>query len=357
MKNYYPILVSKKGETVALQHLAQTVKDNVCPIIEIIEDTFYKTVTDRKTNAKSKEYSKDFEKFLKTHWSFFDNQIIFDFSILENFNNHIGFIKNLISSVTKGGVNVLLAVQQNSSTEYLLLVKDFLNKFGGGVCIRTSNNSGGFLTLNDSINKLISELNVSSENSILLLDAGQVNKDSYTILASMLGFAIRSLSIPINKWKAIVVSGSSFPENLMDIDVSDDAQPLTRYEALLWANLITPSDLSDVKYSDYGVRHSVYSNVGYAGTVSLKYSTKSEFIIFRGKKTGDDVLGHRQYVAHCKKLINSDYYSGEEFSWGDLQFFEIGSQNPQNEKSKTGNSTNWIQYSQNHHITIIESLV
>jgi hypothetical protein len=73
---------------------------------------------------------------------------------------------------------------------------------------------------------------------------------------------------------------------------------------------------------------------------------------------GEHKLGNGQYIVHAKKLINNeDVYSGKEFSWGDAKIFIVSQENEDSIHNKPGNAKNWVEYSQNHHITLIESLL
>ena len=70
------------------------------------------------------------------------------------------------------------------------------------------------------------------------------------------------------------------------------------------------------------------------------------------------IKGNGQFIDHAKALLNSLFYSGNVFSWGDGRIYEIANQDHLEEnKRKSGNLRTWVEISQNHHITLIDSLL
>lgn len=352
MKKYFPVFLAKKGELVALQHLSQAVKDEITPVIEVLKDTL-----EKKGKKKGQVlYNDYFENNLKTHWSFFGNQVILDFSYCDNLEDKLAEIRGLFESTIVNGTNAVPAIQSNSPTGYLNLVKDIVNKYKTSVCIRVSNESGGFLDYSNQIGALAKKVGVPISNTILLVDMGQVDQKNYNTMASLAGMTILQLGA-ISEYQDIVVAASSFPENLSDLDAKDEPHLLKRCEWLMWQTINKVEALKGVKCGDYGTRSSRFSDAKFAGSISLKYSTKENFVIYRGKLTEDHKDGHGQYITHAKKLVQSEHYSGSKFSWGDFKIEEVSQQVVSDEERKTGNPTNWVQYSQNHHVSLLHSIL
>lgn len=147
-------------------------------------------------------------------------------------------------------------------------------------------------------------------------------------------------------------------QDLTDVIEDKRGQILTRYEWIFWNELKEENGYEKIKYGDYGTKSARFMDASHAGTISLKYTAPNYFVIFKGKLSGDHKHGHRQIITHCQKLIESGYYSGQEFSWGDLKYQELSLKNPASEEEEgIGNTTNWIQYSHNHHITLQHDLL
>ncbi|MCB0746792.1 MAG: beta family protein [Ignavibacteriae bacterium] len=354
MKKYYPILVSKNGETGALQHLEQRVKDGVCPIIEILNPTLVKIKKDKNTGLEVESYSDKFEIFLKTHWNFFNNQVILDFSMFTDWERHIRFIEQTLLRLLNSGVNVVPCVQSNSTEIYKRIVTEIVKKYGCSLCFRFSNSSGGFLHMNSEIKKMISDYSVKVDNVILLADLGQIQPNNYNTIGSTLGVVLINLSQEIERFKAVVLASSSFPATLNDFDHRKEPHTLARYEWALFNNIAKDS-LAALKYGDYGTKTANFEDVQYMGSISLKYSTDKEYVIYRGLRTIDHPLGHNQFIQHSRELVQSSYYSSSNFSWGDFRYSQISLQDLTT--GSPGNSTQWVQYSQNHHITLMHSIL
>ncbi len=357
MKKYYPILLSKTGELIALHYLAQKVKQDICPVIEMLENTIYKAVKVKKEPTGEYKYDDFFEKTLTEHWSFSKNDIILDVSLFDVTSSNIALIKRIFNNLLKAGVNVIPAVQKNSERIYLDLVEELIRKYECKICIRTSNSSGGYLNMNKPVTEMLKRLNISTNNTILLVDIGQVTKEDYNDKAAIAGFAIEKLTTPVNEWSAVVVSSGSFPKDLTDFAVSDKPHKLRRYEKDVFQELITSPALTKIKYGDYGTKNAIYEEANFAGSISVKYTTDDNYVIYRGKLSGDHIHGHGQYITHAKSLVRSTDYSGSAFSWGDSKIDEISRQDVNAEKKNPGSPQTWVEYSQNHHVTLLHSIL
>jgi hypothetical protein len=359
MKNYFPILVSKAGEYVAMQHLTQKVKDDLCPIVQVIREALYKPMEKTDKREAYIKYPQTLLKFLTTHWSFFGNAVILDFSMYSQLESDITLVRQLFADSMAAGVTFIPAVQKNSPPAYIALVKEIVKKNGGFICIRTSNSSGDLLTFESTIVDLLKKIGTDQKRTSLLYDIGQIDVNDYNTKAQFTGMAIKSLSVKVDKWAAVIVSSSSFPETLTELPRSDkgyeNGHEVKRLEWEAWKTLMSVSELKSIKYSDYGTRSSVFKDIKYSGTVSIKYTTKDSYVIFKGQKSEDHDDGHGQYITHSKNLVKSNHYSGEDYSWGDEQYFETSKKSVKS--GSPGNSTTWVQHSQNHHITLLRNLL
>lgn len=352
MKKYFPILISKKGEIVALQHLEQSVKDEVSPVIEVIDSSIMKIL-----KSGGYEYKNDLEKFFRTHWSFFGNQIIMDFSLFQRWDLHKEKIRKLLHFLLNSGVNVIPAIEKNSSKIYTDIVKELVKDYNCDICIKESVLKDGFFDFNNDVNSLAKEYGISEKNILLILDLKDIDDYSYKSLTEKAIKAIKSLNTEVADWKDIVVASSSFPENLSNFSVSPPEHRIHRYEWEVWKIITSMDSIKGVKYGDYGAKSARYVEVSFPGTISLKYTGLDSFVIFRGKLTTYHELGHRQFIKHCQELIKNESYSKKEFCWGDLRYYQTGSQDYEDVTSKTGNTTQWVQFCQNHHISLMHSIL
>lgn len=335
MKKYYPILLSKAGELSALSHLSDLVKNETSPVIQVLND-----------NLES------MEAFLLSNWSFTENQILLDFSLYENIAENIGNIQSFFTRIIAENINAVPVVQQNSPEEYINFVRDYVSQNSKLVCIRASNDSGGFINFNDQIQAITTFLEKPSSETILLLDLGYVQTSNYTTLAALAIITLQTMLNLDNDWNAVVVASGSFPENLTGL-VAGNVYHLDRLEWFIWQLLQDNPVLKGiVKYSDYGTKNPIYADVSFAGTSSIKYTTEEHFVIYRGALPQNHQRSMGQYIDQAAILVSTPDYSGEDFSWGDRRINEIVTEN-----NRPGNPATWVQISQNHHITLISSLL
>ena len=336
MKKYYPILLSKAGELSALSHLSDNVKNEISPVIQVLSENLEAT-----------------ENFLKLHWLFPENQVLLDFSLFENLDENIPAIQLFFSRITEDGVRAIPVIQNNSSDEYFDFVKEYISQTSQQVCIRASNDSGGFINFNEQTQSIITSLETDSNNTIVLVDLAYVQSSNYTTLAALSILTIESLLNVNPNWYDIVLASGSFPENLAGM-VPSRVYELDRYEWHIWYLILdNPKLKSVVKYGDYGTKNPVYlADVNFAGTSSIKYTTENHFVIYRGELPKNNQRGMGQYIDQAAILVTTPIYSGENFSWGDLRINEIATQN-----NRSGNPKTWVEISQNHHVSLITSLL
>lgn len=348
MKRYYPIILCKPGEITALNHLEQHVKDEITPIVEVIGEG----IIDGDGNYKSR-----LEDELTELWSFDDNQLFLDFSLLENIDAHIPKVRRLLTNLLRNGVNVVPVVQFNSTARYLALIQTIIATHNCGLCIRENNNAGGFRNFNADVAAMIARLNVTEPETYLLLDLGFVEATTYNIFAITAYHTITNLHNP-QLWAQIIVASGSFLSDLGKLTApTTNRAPaliyrLQRYEWDIWTVLNGFALPREIRYSDYGTKHPYFVPGGYEGSCSIKYTRTHEYLIYRGRKASEHAQGGKQYNDSARRLIASTDFYGQPFSWGDDEIFQIGSR-----IDRPGNAGKWVQISQNHHITVLHSLL
>ena len=335
MKKYFPTFLTKAGEFVALGRLPVAVKINVVPVLEVLPGAAAKT-----------------EQFLLKEWTFGGNQVCIDASEYGHFDRSL---RLLFNSLLSKGVNVIPVIQQNSDARYVAFVQSLIVTFGCKICIRTSNTSGGFQNYPATINSLMGAVGSVRSNTLLLIDLGYVEVNNYNLFGSLAVMLINSL-MHLQEWSEIIVSSSSFPENLSHLKPSNRLYPLPRLEWDIW-NIVSSALGKRVKYGDYGTKYPFFSDTAFPGSSSIKYTTAGEYLIYRGDRAQDHADGNGQYITFAGRLITHPDYSGVGFSWGDDEIYRIAHEVMANPKKRPGSPTTWVQISQNHHITLLDSLL
>jgi hypothetical protein len=330
MKKYFPLLLSKAGEFNALARLNQNVKNDIAPIIEVLPDSYNRT-----------------EEFAMLNWTFNDNLLFLDFSYCNPID--IASTSRIIQNLS-ANVNIAPCIQLNSNQQYLTLIGNLIaNGTVSDVCIRFSNGNGGFLNINQNIAGLLQNININSAHAYILVDFGLVQNHNYDTVATSAVATINGIQNR-NQFKDVIISSSSFPENLGTL-IAGRVHRLPRYEWNIW-NTILDQGLTGIKYSDYGTKFPYFVEANFQGSCSIKYTVANEFVIYRGEISSHHPQGNGQYITFSRRLIQTPDYSGSIFCWGDNEIDTIAGQN-----ARTGNATTWVTISQNHHISLLHSLL
>ena len=96
--------------------------------------------------------------------------------------------------------------------------------------------------------------------------------------------------------------------------------------------------------------------LSFSGMVDPKVRTggsESSGIIIKGLSLKKGGLELANVATSCRLLVEHPQFSGENFSYGDNIIATIAN----GTNTKSGNLTNWVAYSFNHHITLIVSLL
>jgi hypothetical protein len=337
---YYPILLSKAGEFKALKELNITVKREVSPIIEILDTSLERVETK-----------------LIEDWSFAGNQVLLDFSNYNSITRDIVKIETLFDNLLTAGVNASPTIHPGSPSSLITLVTNLVAKYNCKVCLRASNNNGTLLNYNAQTTTLMAQIGISATGTILLIDLGYAENHNYNNLSALAIAILTSIPNP-TQWADLVIASGSFPVNVSHLSPPNTVHRLPRYEWSIWQIIITHPNLGGlVKYSDYGNKNPVYGGEGgYAGSCSIKYTAEKQFVVYRGILSRDHANGNDQYIIFASRLIHAPEYPGAGFSWGDLKIDTIARESltPPN---RPGSATTWVEITQNHHITLLESLL
>ncbi|MCX3264222.1 beta family protein [Pedobacter agri] len=335
---YYPVLLSKAGELIALEKLAQNVKNSSAPIIQVVEDNFI-SVSDH----------------LKNNWSFTNNEVLVDFSLIDSLPGKMADVTLLITDSVANGINIIPVIDSSSPIAYINAISSLVNQFNLKVCLREIYPSN-LISLNSQIASILNTFSISESQIILLLDLGYVQASNFSMKVNNIAALIGGLT-NVSNFDAIVVASGSFPENLSPF-TANHLHIIRRYENDIWEYLTTQNLPQNLRYGDYGTKYPTYTNVSFTGTCSIKYTTPKTFAIYRGELSQNHPLGNAQYIQFAKQLVLASHYSGPSFSWGDqkIEIISLQSLSPP-PRLKPGNAKTWVEISQNHHITLLESIL
>lgn len=321
---YLPIIKWKRGEQDALKNL-EAHYEKFCPIIEIVEEC---TPGD----------------FFTTLSECFNSQTYFDISRLgiEHLNNYITYTKkNNIKSYPVFYIDNLI----NN------LVNNIPDNFSVRIPIPVDFEGPTF----EEILDLLSSYDGYEIN--LILDAGEVIEtrmanNTYETYCRIISENIDRLC----EFKNVIICLTSFPEQL-NISSGDDIA-YKRFDILIFKKIVekyTNSKLNGkIQYSDYGVTKFTetefdFSKMRYGILPKVKYTTKTQYIVKKGEKDRRNNIFTRSYIDIAREIVNSEYYFGQQYSYGDKCIFDKAYK----PNVGPGNSQQWVTYCANHHFTVL----
>lgn len=322
--NYYPILKWKKGEQEALKNI-ENVQNNFYPIIEIVDEClpldFFTTLSTCYTAPVYFDIgrldSECLDEFIT--YSITKNIPAYPVLYVDNFiNNTLDYLPNIFS------VKIPIPVDfEGPSFEEII---DILSSYQ-----------------NYKIN--------------LILDAGEVldSRTANSIFDSYYRTIFNNMNT-LSSFENIIICLTSFPEQL-NIESGED-MTYKRYDILIFKKLIEKFKSTKlngkIQYSDYGVTKFTeteldFSKMRYGILPKVKYTTETQYIVKKGEKDRINNILTRSYIDIAKEIINSPYYYGEEFSYGDKCIYEKANVT----NGKPGGATQWVTYCANHHLTVL----
>lgn len=320
---YVPILKWKLGEQSAIKELSESVKDVIIPIIEITPD-----FNESKLLATIKSWENRPVYFDVLPQCYQDDEEIY-FRILQKLNPNY-------------------TIPVLSLTDSIDILESANNISNLGIALRITSSDS------ECIEDALKEITKTFTPNLidLILDMKHINPENYNekyiVLKSILS------EIPnITDYRNIILSTSAFPDTLNSVERYELATA-QRLDWMFWKKCINKLNEKfniTLVYSDYGINTPDYVPYipGMSPLFKIRYTSDDNFIILKGQTIKKGGLDSDSVSKLCKTLVNSCYYKGSDFSWGD----EYISLHSDNSAKSYGNLTTWIKVGTNHHITFV----
>lgn len=328
---YVPVLKAKQGEKDGIIQLTDGVKDNILPLFELPLDTVNnknKTVTCVTSHWKEREFFLDFSADCQadrfSFEDFFENfgKVSTEFSIPVFHLNYSQEICNQLRLDSKNGYALRVTTNEIMDEDFEEIFGEFFKQ-------------------------------IAIEETFLIIDIGELKTDTLNTSIYTAKAAIESVPM-LTKFKKIVVSSCSFPKTFQGFDKHEFIL-ISRLESIFHNRLSKQLSDIDIIYSDYCVNHcSDFEYIpGMQPSFNMRYTTKTEFLVYKGETLKKGGLAFENIHDACKKLCSHPLYMGKDYSWGDSMIHKIAN----NEVDKGGSLTTWRAYGTNHHITFMVNLL
>lgn len=336
---YMPILKLKKAELRALSKLRNGNISMINPLIQILP------TSENQIGVMNLDLL-DYSLSLILNYSTM-TKIYLDFSMIcdKNFNKAIECISYKKTIGEKCDIIPVINgkdfIESSLSTQSV----SFLNE--RGLCLRVDYenfiNLGWWTDLRNSITKKI----LNTGKIYILIDFKNLNNNALEIVNLLKNKEI------VNGWKSLYIAMGAFPQTFKELPYGESI--IDRRDYSFWRNIY--GSVSNIGYADYTVQYPYFkpSVPGYMNpTISVSYTGEEVFHIFKGYPKNSKLVEKPllQYFAHAILLTSTSYFKGREYAYGDEYIQEKANLYTKGNQSNTGNFTDWLAASINHHITL-----
>ena len=354
-KIYFPILKALPGEFTALEHASQKKADQMMPLFEISK------ITDQIRNRKKyknrlvkKDYLDDTCEEIGRIWAgrhaMFDTYQWKPTETIESGEHVVPYTCNALNNM---GVNTVPVVGYDrwEAPDYQLALKNVSEDHQGEFCIRLDHaafeDAADPKFLRKNLQHILAYLEISPANCRIILDFGDITPLSVNDLLNK--FESLFTHITSLGFLSYSIAGCSLPKSI-DVAVK---QPNTcgkvlRKEILLWKSIRQGFYHLPIYFGDYGVR-GPNSNEGVPSKYTngkIRYTIENEYHVERGQQLRQPPKGEQMWQL-AQKIIDSGYYRGSVFSWGDHEILRCS------KMEFKGNAGDWISIDTNHHLAFV----
>lgn len=336
---YTPILKWKAGEKRALQKLPDKIKDQILPIFELqpCSDT-------DDINTIAKKFGDDITKCFGPNRDF-----MLDFSYFDLDMTSSEYVKKFLSISLSKGANCIPVI---SLENYNLLLDQFIeskNFIKHGIAIRITAET--ILEYDELMKKIIDKIQIEKRSITLIIDFETIDEKNFNLF--VLGFKNIKDNSNLNEYNRTIVTATGFPNGFPSFYMNNETMKLfERTELLLWKKIDT-SGINNIHFGDYCCNSPaplIADTSNLRPSAIIKYTTENSWLIVKGGQLFRE--GYSQYCDLSKKIIQSDYFMGENYSYGDKYIYDCAHKDKDQDKN-FGNPTTWVQVATNHHITLM----
>jgi hypothetical protein len=341
---YVPVLKSKRGEYLSLRHLAYSSYRSITPLIDISPPVQKRTNSKLTTLASQMHHH---ARGISECWRSAYMPIFVDTRLM---GQDSGQALRSISVMLENHHVVPTHGPDRSKSHADAVVEAVKEHSERGVCYRIPRSSLDAPTLYQHLEDFIGRCPFDARSIDIVLDLETVGHDpSDESLTALVG---RINAIPhLSELRSLTVVGGSFPVNLAG--APGGKSRWKRHEWELWKRLLSNERLSrSPRYGDYGIQNPMLSDVAFLGRANLRYTSKGDWIVFRGSNRVDPKTEDRNISAEMKKLcklaVRCDEVKDAGYSWADEYIRSCA-----HLEIPANDAPTWKAVGFNHHMTYV----
>lgn len=341
---YVPILLTKRGERIAMRDTVASVKDRMEPLWVVAPPAEGKTIDHAVANVASD---------LSTDWgprlAFVDTQYLGDETTAAGAHT----LTHVVTAARTAGVPLIPVTGPDRTPAHHAVTAALAAMPGalaGRVCLRLTFADALQLTLPPAsriwdMPALLATLGVVPAGVDVVLDFGE--QVGHPGPAATIAHAIVGALASSGAWRSVTLAATSIPASLAGYaQMALTALPRLEWQA--YTHLAGLGPAVAVRYGDYAVQHPDLP-LGVDGRFlrifsQIRYSTDREWLIARGQELKVHGYGHVSALAGL--ITGHPDYSGPSFSTGDrwLDSCATGS------AASNGSPEVWRRVGTNHHL-------
>lgn len=348
---YVPILKGKEGEFAALETLANEIRGQIRPLIEV-PAVPYDYANERPTKTLDEHVAAVADRisrcwpakhfYIDLPWIEGEEVISGGRDPLDVMLEHcrtlrlraIPVVSRSTAPAGLAGVRQHCEIADDAGCAVRLVIEDFEEE----------------VDLDAEIARMLRVIGQDGVQGMdLLIDLEDLGPD--TSRAVLVARSLFSMVPRKGQWRNVILAAASFPSDLSEVDAST-VSLLPRREWQLWRTLQRRPALLpaiDLIYSDYAIAHPIPRELDprtMRMSANIRYTAEDEWLVVKGRNVRQ--YGFQQYFELCRILVDRQEFSGPDYSWGDRYIADCaeGILGP-------GNATTWRKVGTNHHITLI----
>ena len=351
--HYFPILKTKMGDLWSLMNLEAKHHPWITPVMEAVPS---RDIAKKSNGAQLNTAATKCHKALGDK-PYFADLLWLDGVPIPPGESH--WVKQYLDRSRELGAVVTPVTSPVRTPEFQRAVKTVISKDKRGVMFRVSlDEYQDDAALAAALNGLLAYHGVKKREVDLLIDLGSVHSIQAGTLRKVYRSSLDGLP-SINAWRSLILAGSAFPDAAyMSKNLTKDAwNAIDRKEWEAWSSLYrNRSKLTRCPaYSDYTIGDPGLPFTDAPGyTVSLRYSSDTDYQVWRGRLAKMYTDGNSQMKKVCKNLIGQPWFSGAAFSPGD---HEIHARATMPSSHGPGNATSWRQWAGSHYLALVADAV
>ncbi|QNA86404.1 hypothetical protein G4G27_22285 [Sphingomonas sp. So64.6b] len=345
---YMPQLKWKSGECKALGTARGAMSGRLLPAFRIPPSGGFDP--DEQRVLSPLEHIRSFGARLSANWG--KRPVFVDASLVDD-DKHAAACRRhplteLIERAWLEGAFAAPIVSLQSSPSYVEAVKRYTSaNRDWPICLRLSLSDMERLRSFGELDAVVNTFGASPHNTVLLFDGGALHISDPEPFVHLVAERFAVLA-PRNTWARVFWGSTSFPEKPNLKAGVDGRFPRSDWE--LYRSIVSNgSEFPSVPmFSDYALEFpSYYKPVKVPPVAHLRYSTETDYWIFKGQSTKKP-NGFGAIFPVARRLVSSEYFFGEEYSLGNKFIDSLLL-----EGAKTGNASTWRWASTDHHISLI----